>query len=108
MTTQYLVRKVEICPVCHGERTIINADWQRINQENSEWMEARGIKTFTDEAMDDWNRRIKEQWPYGDLPPEEETCGECEGNGVIESWVSLADALRDLGVMTGLAVQELA
>jgi len=108
MTTQYLVRKIETCPVCKGEKHLIDPDWQRINRENNEWMQDHHIPTFTDAAQADWERRIKETWPYHKPPPEEYPCDECEGSGKIESWLSLADALRELGVMTGLAVQELA
>lgn len=107
MTTQYLIRKIETCPECNGARFAINPHWARINRENNEWMEQHTGGRFTDEAHADWERRIKEQWPYSDPPPEEEPCCECEGDGKVESWVSLADALRDLGVMTGLAACEM-
>jgi len=98
MKTKYLVRKIETCPECNGDGHIANKDWQRINRENVEWMEAHGIKPPSDEAIDDWNRRIRQRWPYGDPPPEEELCGECEGTGTIETEVDLLDALDELGV----------
>jgi hypothetical protein len=98
MTTQYLITKRETCPVCEGDQYLANPDWQRINRENNEWMEARGITTFTDEALADWNDRIKVCWPYGDPPPEAELCHECEGQGTVETQVDLAEALAALGV----------
>jgi len=41
---------------------------------------------------------VCKRWPYGDPPPEEELCGECEGTGTIETEVDLLDALDELGV----------
>jgi len=76
---------------------VFNRDWQEINEANNAWMAERGITTFTDEAEADWNRRIKEKWPYSTPPSEEEPCCECEGEGEIETWVPLLDALQDLG-----------
>ena len=31
MSTQYLVRKVETCPVCNGERVLYNPEWAELN-----------------------------------------------------------------------------
>lgn len=98
MMIAYLVRKVEICPVCGGDGYYPNPDWQEINEANNEWMKAHGLTTFTDEARTDWEKRIKERWPHTKPPPEEEFCSECEGAGKIESWISLLDALIDLDV----------
>lgn len=103
MTTQYqyLVRKVETCKECGGCGVVQNMDWAEINQANNAWMEEHGIQTFTDEAAEDWNHRIKAKWPYRKPPPEEEPCCECEGAGEIERWVPLAEAIQALGVECG-------
>lgn len=34
---------------------------------------------------------------YLGLPPEEEACSTCDGNGVIENRISLEEALKELG-----------
>ena len=97
--TSYLIRKIETCPACQGSGFVQNLDWAEINRAHSEWMEARSIKTFTDEARANWEWRIKKRWPYGNPPPEEGECCECEGTGKIETWVSLQDALRAIGAL---------
>lgn len=98
MTTEYLVRKIETCPVCKGDKFFQNLGWAEVNRANQAWMEERGIVTFTEEARLDWERRIKEKWPYQKPPPEEEPCVECEGEGKIESWIPLREALAELGI----------
>jgi len=98
--TRYLIRKIETCPVCHGDRFVFNRDWQEINEANNAWMAERGITTFTDEAAADWNLRIKEKWPYSKPPSEEEPCCECEGRGEIETWIDMSTAFQEMGVST--------
>lgn len=97
--TQYLIRKIEMCPVCNGDKFLPNKDWQEINKANNAWMELRGIKVFNEAAHMDWERRIREKWPHQKPPPEEEPCHECEGEGKIETWIDLREALQELGVL---------
>ncbi len=98
MTTEYLVRKIETCADCEGEGVVGNQDWQEINQANNKWMQEHTEGRFTDEALADWERRIREKWPHSKPPPEEESCVECEGEGKIERWITLQQALAELGI----------
>jgi hypothetical protein len=91
MTTQYLIRKVETCPVCKGEEFLYNPEWAELNEEH-----ARRCKGMPpDERFAEFNRMVKEKWPFGE-PPEEEPCCECEGTGKIETWIDLRQALEEL------------
>jgi len=105
MRARYLVRKIETCAACDGQGIVVNADWQRINEENYAWMEAHTGGIFTDEACADWQNRIKATWPYSDPPLEEEPCCECEGDGEIEIWIPLVQALQESGVFAEIETQ---
>jgi len=98
---RYLVRKVETCPVCHGEKFVQNEDWRKINEENSAWMKEHTGGIFTDEAYNDWDSRIAERWPYGNPPIEDEPCCECEATGQIERWVDLRQVMHELAQAGG-------
>ena len=97
MDAKYLIRKIETCPQCRGDKYLSNPHWQRICRDNAAWMDAHTGGRFTDEAEHDWKRRIEAQWPHQDPPPEEEPCYECEGEGKIETWIPLEQALVELG-----------
>lgn len=56
MTTKYLVRKTEICPVCKGARFLSNPEWEEINQTHDAWMKEHTRGRFTDPAVEDWKR----------------------------------------------------
>jgi hypothetical protein len=97
MTTQYLVKKIETCPVCEGERHLWNPHWQRINRENAEWGDENDADPS--QMIQDWQRRVREQWPNVDIPPPEvEECHECEGEGKTETWIPLREAMSELAV----------
>ncbi len=100
MTTQYLIRKVEMCPACKGEGYVWNEKWQALNEANNAWMQEQTGGRYCDEAHADWERRVKETWPYSDPPPEDEPCGECEGTGKVEEWIDLRQAMEELGIST--------
>ena len=102
MDTKYLVRKVETCPVCHGEKFFENGEWARLNEAFCAWQDEHGKTRMDDEAYAEWDRLRKEQWPWGPEPPEEEPCHECEGRGEVEHWVPLLDALVYMGVIGGV------
>jgi hypothetical protein len=96
MTIQYLVRKIETCRTCKGEKILFNPHWKRIKRENIEWSNKNNVPILSLKSADDWSRRIKEQWPDGYPPPEVEPCHECEGEGKTETWIDLEDALREV------------
>ena len=91
---QYLIRKIETCPVCKGERWLLNLDWQEINHASVEWGDAHDATP--DENIADWRRRIAEKWPHSKPPPESDECHECEGEGEIETLIPLRQAMREL------------
>ena len=81
----YYVTKREKCPECDGGVTN-HPDWIaywgshfpdiKAPRETARWFCKRGHHT---------------------LPPEEIKCLECNGTGIVESEVSLSEALADLG-----------
>ena len=97
--TEYLVRKIEPCATCHGQGRITDDPHC-----------ARCGDRPTNEQLD--------AVPYNGAMPcghligyliEEYPCAECDGQGAIESWVSLDEALSEIGVyswMTQNAGQE--
>ena len=93
MDAQYFVRKVEQCPECNGEGVYYNPEWAELNEEHAH----RCRNAAIDDRFAEFDKMVREKWPYGE-PPEELQCCECEGTGKIETWVSLKDALRELGV----------
>jgi hypothetical protein len=100
--TQYLVRKVQTCPACKGEKFFPNEDWQDLNRGFAHWMQENGKARMDDEAYAEWDRARAEMFPYGE-PPEEESCGECEGEGQIETWIDLRQTLFELGYQPNAA-----
>lgn len=91
MITQYLVRKIETCPKCDGARLVDNPEWEQLD-------ERCPAEQLPDETpADTFWRLVAETWPAGNEPPEEIVCGECHGEGVIESWVDLRAALQEIG-----------
>lgn len=90
MTTFYVIEQGD-CEACEGEGTAMDPNWQQFYEEHL------GKNEITDAAFMDW-------WQargFAAPPPEESVCGECEGEGKIQRFVELQEALKKLGVMSG-------
>ena len=88
----YIVTKQVKCSACNGVGVVGHPDWDaywRKYPEDSPSLEI--IRAFFSECGHDA------------IPPEEIKCLECEGSGIIESEVSLSEALADLGFDLSLA-----
>ena len=81
----YFVKRVEKCPLCEGSGTIQHPAWEAYWKANP--------KGLRDEAAD--KRWFEENWL--EWSPEEIVCPECYGEGEVEEWVDLAEALQALG-----------
>ena len=89
---QYLIRKIETCPECKGEKFFYNPEWAELNEEHD-----RRCRDMTpNDRFTEFGQMVREKWPWGE-PPEEEPCAECEGTGKIETWIPLEQALHELG-----------
>lgn len=84
----YFVIKRVTCAECSGRRWIQPAIWQDF------WERERAQPQDGLSGREWWQSQ-----GYDEPPPEERPCQECEGSGVFEHEVSLADALQDLGLM---------
>jgi len=95
MITTYLVKKIETCPECEGDGVYYNPEW---TEAKAEYDKMREDGLSGDQLWRAWHRYIHNKWPFGE-PSEELPCGECEGSGELRTWVSLADALIEIGAI---------
>lgn len=109
---KFFVTSVETCECCNGTGKTPNSDWAMYTQFEKELVSRTG-KDFPElfehenEIFQWWEDHGYEVSGWGDLPPEEETCAECEGSGVITEEVDLADAMESLGFIVGLTSETL-
>jgi hypothetical protein len=94
MTTQYLVRKIETCKDCDGEGYYYNPEWEEANA-HFDALRASGLDNQDGRLWEAWRKHLKEKWPCGE-PAEELRCIECEGEGKIDTWVTLQEALYEV------------
>lgn len=94
------------CPACKGAAWFYSSLWEGANAAfDKVWKEELDKKggdpqeayykagVVAGEAMDEYWRECGVN-PRGKLPPEEEPCGECEGEGMIRRRVDLREALE--------------
>ena len=84
------------CPKCHGNRVKTDANGQAV----FDWHCRKCYRTYSRQEMDatahDDKQPCGHDWK--DLSESEVVCDECDGLGRIDRTVSLADALRELGI----------
>lgn len=80
------------CPECDGAGLLTNNYWsifypqdEAYKKEHGEYMSEDQTKLF-----------FMEKFGCYKLPPEEEQCGECEGKGTVENWLSIEDLQKAL------------
>jgi len=83
MATQYSVKMRTTCSTCAGDGLVYSALWETCLAEIGD------AATF-DEILEWFDRN--DALLHGSVPPEEETCHECEGRGYTISECSLEDA----------------
>lgn len=93
-TPKARIQVTDTCPCCGGNKVVPNPAWHEFN-------EAVGNGTAKVEEMEKWfsergltTRRQAMGRSMEVLPSEEIPCGECEGEGSVTVFVSLAQ-LRD-------------
>lgn len=109
------------CEVCDGCGMVPNDDYNALGEALKAWREenpAPDYKLFDDAAesaiataehakledsfiMDFFNQRGYNVRRIHELPAEEYCCGECDGQGSIEKWISLPE-------LTNLVVDQIA
>ena len=93
---EYFVIRVETCPACNGDGWIVNPAWELYEQE----MEQRhGKYWYREISPQEWDL-VASELGFSEVPCEETPCHRCNGEGKIRSEVPLADALRDLGIIS--------
>lgn len=70
---------------CGGTGVVGNHWWSHF-YDADEAFEKQYKRMMTPEEMEDW---FSKQGLHR-IPPEESTCGECDGRGKIESWQDIA------------------
>jgi hypothetical protein len=94
----YLVTHRKKCVDCGGEGVVMHPDWIQYFQENPNWVE----NPPSDPDEQEWWGKHGWQVETGGLragqgyPPEEIRCSSCDGRGIIETEVSLHDALQEV------------
>lgn len=75
------------CPECNGVGLLTNNFWaifypqdEGYKKQYGEYMTEEQVKAF-----------FKDKFGCYKLPPEEEQCGECEGKGEVEKWITLKE-----------------
>ena len=91
LTPETTVAVTQTCPTCKGTKTIANPSWAEFNS-------AVKVGRANLETMEQWfrdrgeaTRKAAMGREYWALPPEEETCGECEGTGRIHKSATLQE-----------------
>jgi len=91
---QYLVKKVYSCPKCGGKGEVEHPAWEA-------WKASHDEGIYTTKEIREWMQ--KQGWLDGcfwltaeGLPDEIITCDKCDGNGVLEIWVNLEEALKEV------------
>lgn len=102
MNNKYEIKKISKCEQCDGTGLTPHPDWERYWEE----VDHRNMSASDDIVWFRKNTQYSNAKDYGDLPNEDEYCGECEGQGKHVSFVSLVDALVDLGIMRGVEPQQ--
>lgn len=99
----YSVRCETTCPACKGSGTVKNPLWEKFWEEFGE----RGCQMQTSEIKAWFWQTFG--WYDDQLPTEQETCVECEGDCVIVQEVELGEAIRDMGIsfQTATKIMEL-
>jgi len=90
------VKKVETCTRCEGKRLIQHPAWTEYwkeNQGKQPMSLEEDVKWFEDHG---WYRGSCMDIRSHGLPDEEIVCGDCEGQGEIETEVDLLDVLPEL------------
>jgi len=80
----------ETCPRCRGSGVVVHPNWAWVHELEREL----GRLLSLEEAA----QRLGLPGPEA-LPPEEEPCGECGGEGRLRREVPLEEALAELGVL---------
>lgn len=106
MNAKFYVKKVETCAKCQGAKMVQHPAWTEY------WKENEGKQPMTLEEDRKWFE--DHGWYQGSCmdirtdgtPDEEIYCGDCEGQGEIESEVDLMDVLPAMLEAINLKVKE--
>jgi DnaJ-class molecular chaperone len=100
--TTYFVIKRETCPVCAGQGIVNSPEWTEANAffQDLEQRTRNGLLSRP-RMWQIWDSKVRDRGWENIL--EEEPCVECEGKGVVETQVDLAEALAALGVPVQVA-----
>lgn len=97
MATTYTVTKRSTCPTCSGEKWVQPKIWKQYWRENNN-------RCLDDPEHEAWFS--KNGYPPHEIPSDLIQCEDCEGVGSIEQSISLADALRELGIQEKPAARQ--
>jgi hypothetical protein len=96
------ITRKETCPSCSGQKKVANPEWDAFWSAYRLFKDVNGREMTMDEEQEWWDDHNYFGREPGTQPPEEEWCGECEGEGILTKTVDLLDALKELGILKQL------
>lgn len=73
------------CKECDGYGVVSSHIWNEFFE-----IESQSNETWEQEKVEEWFR----ERGYGQLPPEEPSCSECNGIGEIEKWIDIQEIIE--------------
>ncbi|MDJ0648264.1 MAG: hypothetical protein QNJ60_06100 [Xenococcaceae cyanobacterium MO_188.B19] len=99
-TKQYLIAEIEICNTCEGKGIVYADIWKEFTDFSNQIDKSLSRKEQEKEQENWWNERGYSGWSGNcssfNLPPEEEGCWNCEGEGKITRQVDLETVLKEI------------
>ena len=99
-TKQYLITEIETCDTCEGTGVIYSDIWKEFTSFSNQIDKSFSRKEQEREQEKWWNEQGYSGWSSDsssfDLPPEEEVCSNCEGEGKISRRVNLETVLKEI------------
>ena len=92
----FFVTEVATCPECNGDGAVYDPIWASISDELDTIIRHRDIDPHTRDQI--YRDTIYAAFDGSEPGPEEHTCPECAGDGVITRHTPLVAALRTLGI----------